>query len=136
MLHPTLRWEGIVKRILLVEDQEKDLQFAANTARLLGISEVDARTTASAARLYLEKALGGSAPLPDGIVLDLNLGYESGYELLRYWHRTPELAKIPIIVWSILGDEQREMCKLFKVNTFVGKWEGEEAFRQALANLQ
>jgi CheY-like chemotaxis protein len=136
MLHPTLRWEGIVKRILLVEDQEKDLQFAANTARLLGISEVDARTTASAARLYLEKALDGSAPLPDGIVLDLNLGYESGYELLRYWHRTPELAKIPIIVWSILGDEQREMCKLFKVNTFVGKWEGEEAFRQALANLQ
>lgn len=125
-----------MKRILLVEDQEKDLQFAANTARLLGISEVDARTTASAARLYLEKALGGSAPLPDGIVLDLNLGYESGYELLRYWHRTPELAKIPIIVWSILGDEQREMCKLFKVNTFVGKWEGEEAFRQALANLQ
>ena len=124
-----------MKRILLVEDQEKDLQFAANTARLLGISEVDARTTASAARLYLEKALDGSAPLPDGIVLDLNLGYESGYELLRYWHRTPELAKIPIIVWSILGDEQREMCKLFKVNTFVGKWEGEEAFRQALANL-
>jgi CheY-like chemotaxis protein len=136
MLHPTLRWEGIVKRILVVEDQEKDLKFAAETARSLGFTEVDARTTASAARLYLEKALDGSAPLPDGIVLDLNLGYESGYELLRYWHRTPELSKIPLIVWSILGDEQREMCKLFKVNTFVGKWEGEEAFRQALANLQ
>jgi CheY-like chemotaxis protein len=131
-----LRREDIVKRILLVEDQEKDLQFAANTARSLGITEVDARTTSSAARLYLEKALDGSAPLPDGIVLDLNLGYESGYELLRYWHRTPELAKIPVIVWSILGDEQREMCKLFKVKTFVGKWEGEEAFRQALASLQ
>lgn len=124
-----------MKRILLVEDQEEDLQFAANTARSLGITEVDARTTASAARLYLEKALDGSAPLPDCIVLDLNLGYESGYELLRYWHRTPELSKIPIIVWSILGDEQREMCKLFKVNNFVGKWEGEEAFRQALAGL-
>lgn len=124
-----------MKRILLVEDQEKDLQLAAAIARSLGFTEVDARTTSSAARLYLEKALDGSAPLPDGIVLDLNLGYESGYELLRYWHRTPELAKIPVIVWSILGDEQREMCKLFKVNTFVGKWEGEEAFRQALASL-
>jgi len=124
-----------VKRLLVVEDQEKDLQLAANAAQSLGITEVDARTTSSAARAYLEKALDGSGPIPDGIVLDLNLGYESGYELLRYWHRTPELSKIPLIVWSILGDEQREMCKLFKVNNYVAKWEGEEAFRQALANL-
>jgi CheY-like chemotaxis protein len=124
-----------VKRILVVEDQEKDLQLAANAAHSLGITEVDARTTSSAARAYLEKALEGSIPLPDGIVLDLNLGYESGYELLRYWHRTPELTKIPVLVWSVLGDEQREMCKLFKVNAFVGKWEGEEAFRQALESL-
>ncbi len=124
-----------MKRILLVEDQEKDLRFAAETARSLGITEVDARTTSSAARAYLEKVVDGSIPFPDVIVLDLNLGYESGYEILRYWHRTPELTKIPVMVWSILGDEQREMCKLFKVNVFVGKWEGEEAFRQALANL-
>src|SRR6202034_3403737 len=101
-----------------------------------GIAEVECRTSIRSARDYLDGGLRGERDLPDGIVLDLNLGYESGYELLRYWHRTPELAKIPIIVWSILGDEQREMCKLFKVNTFVGKWEGEEAFRQALANLQ
>ncbi|HEY1805846.1 MAG TPA: hypothetical protein VGG45_15340 [Terracidiphilus sp.] len=119
----------------MVEDQEKDLQLAASIARALGITEIDARSTASAARLYLEKALDGSGPIPDGILLDLNLGYESGYELLRYWHRTPELAKIPVLVWSILGDEQREMCNLFKVNAFVGKWEGEEALRQALADL-
>ena len=124
-----------MKRILVVEDQEKDLQLAEKTAHSLGITDVDARTTSTAARAYLEKALDGSGPLPDGIVLDLNLGYESGYELLRFWHRTPELSKIPVLVWSILGDEQREMCKLFKVNHFVAKWEGEEAFRQALASL-
>ncbi|MGA9673449.1 MAG: hypothetical protein WBQ94_29935, partial [Terracidiphilus sp.] len=75
-------------------------------------------------------------PFPDGIVLDLNLGYESGYELLRFWHRTPELSKIPVIVWSVLGDEQREMCKLFNVKHFVAKWEGEEAFREALASIR
>lgn len=124
-----------MKRLLLVEDQQKDLQFAANIAHSLGIAEIDARTTAGAARAYLEKALDGVGPVPDGIVLDLNLGYESGYELLRFWHRSPELSKIPVIVWSVLGDEQREMCKLFKVNYFVAKWEGEEAFREALSNL-
>jgi CheY-like chemotaxis protein len=124
-----------MRRLLLVEDLQKDLQFAADTAYSLGITEVDARTSSTAARAYLEKALDGEAPLPDGIVLDLNLGYESGYELLRFWHRTPELSKIPIIVWSVLGDEQRDMCKLFNVNSFVGKWEGAAAFREALSSL-
>jgi CheY-like chemotaxis protein len=121
---------------LLVEDEIKDLKFAADTARSLGIEEVEARTTLKAARDYLDKALQGEVTMPDCIVLDLNLGYESGYELLRYWHSTPRLTQIPMIVWSILGDEQREMCKLFNVNSFVAKWEGSEAFRDALAKLQ
>jgi CheY-like chemotaxis protein len=124
-----------MKRLLLIEDQPKDLQFAANVARSLGITEIEARTTASAALAYLQKALDGEGPFPDGIVLDLNLGYESGYELLRFWHRTPQLSRIPVIVWSVLGDEQREMCKLFRVNHFVGKWEGEAAFREALSSI-
>ena len=125
-----------LKRLLLVEDELKDLKFASDTARSIGIEEIEARTTLQAARSYLDKALQDEVPLPDCIVLDLNLGYESGYELLRYWHSTPRLAQIPIIVWSILGDEQREMCKLFKVDSFVAKWEGAEAFRDALVKLQ
>lgn len=124
-----------MKRLLIVEDEAKDLRFASNTARSLGIPNVDSRATSTSARAYLEQALDGVIPLPDGIVLDLNLGYESGYELLRFWHSTPALKKIPVIVWSVLGDDQREMCKLFKVNHFVAKWEGEEVFRKALASL-
>jgi CheY-like chemotaxis protein len=120
---------------LIVEDEAKDLRIASNVAHSLGITDVEARSTSSSARAYLEKALDGSGPLPDGIVLDLNLGYESGYEVLRFWHSTPELKKIPLIVWSVLGDDQREMCSLFKVDHFVAKWEGEEAFRKALASL-
>lgn len=124
------------KRLLVVEDQPKDLQFAAETARSIGIAEVEARTSVDAARAYLEKGLLGEHPLPDGIILDLDLGYDSGYELLRYWHSTPRLSEIPVIVWSILGDEQREMCNLFKVKRYVAKWEGSEAFRAALGSLE
>jgi CheY-like chemotaxis protein len=124
-----------MKRLLLVEDTPKDLQIAADIAHSLGIADVEARTTASGARVYLEKALEGETALPDGIVLDLSLGYESGYELLRFWHRTPRLSQIPVLVWSVMGDEQRDMCKLFRVNYFVGKWEGEGALREALAKL-
>ena len=86
--------------------------------------------------LYLEKGLRAEQPLPHIIVLDLDLGYESGYELLRYWHSTPELKCIPLIVWTILGEEQKEICSLFKVSDYVSKWEGAAAFREALKKLQ
>jgi CheY-like chemotaxis protein len=125
-----------LKRLLLVENEPKDVQLAANAAQAVGILEVDARTSLDAAKSYLEKGLKGEGPLPDGIVLDLDLGYDSGYELLRYWHSTPALFQIPLIVWSVLGEEQREMCKLFKVNCFVGKWEGTAAFQEALGKLE
>ncbi len=123
------------KRLLLVEDQPQDARLAAKAAQSIGFSEVDALSSVQVARSYLEECLKGEREVPDGIVLDLDLGYESGYELLRYWHSTPELSRIPVIVWSILGEDQREMCRLFKVNHFVAKWEGEEAFREALRGL-
>ncbi|MGA7108252.1 MAG: hypothetical protein WBY75_10965 [Terracidiphilus sp.] len=127
---------GQINRLLLVENESKDLRFATDTALSVGISGIEARTSVTAARDYLEKGLNGEVPLPDGIVLDLDLGYESGYELLRFWHCSPRLSTIPLIVWSILGDHQREICKLFNVNAYVGKWEGAAAFREALARLE
>lgn len=88
-----------------------------------------------AARSYLEKGLNGDGPLPDFILLDLDLGRDSGYELLRVWHSTPALAAIPVMVWSILGDEQRSMCGLFGVKHYVAKWEGPAAVREVFARL-
>ena len=125
-----------MKRLLLVEDDPKDVRVAAEVAKSVGIVEIDAQTSVQSAQSYLEKGLREEIPLPDAIVLDLNLGYESGYELLRFWHRTPRLAKIPLIVWSVLGEEQRKMCELFKISSYVAKWEGNEAFREALGNLE
>ena len=125
-----------LNRLLIVEDQPKDLKVAHEAAISAGIAEIDARTSITAARNYLEAGLKGEGPLPDGIILDLDLGYESGYELLRYWHSTLGLARIPVIVWSILGNEYAEMCKLFNVNCYVGKWEGAGAIQDALTNLR
>jgi CheY-like chemotaxis protein len=122
-------------RLLVIENEPKDLKVAAETARELGFSDVDARSSLEAAKAYLEKGLNGESPLPDGIVLDLDLGYDSGYELLRVWHSNPALFKIPLIVWSVLGEEQRDMCNLFRVKWFIGKWEGVAAFREALSKI-
>lgn len=124
-----------LNRLLIVEDQQEDMQRAAKAAEAVGFSQVDARTSVQAARGYLDSGLAGRGPLPDCIILDLDLGYESGYELLRYWHSTPRLSEIPVIVWSVLGEDQREMCRMFKVTRFVAKWEGMKAFQDALNDL-
>jgi CheY-like chemotaxis protein len=122
-------------KLLVVENDPKDLRLAAETAKSVGFDEVEAKPSVEAARSYLERAIDGKDVLPNGIVLDLDLEYESGYELLRFWHKTPQLRSIPLVVWSILGQEHAEMCKLFNVNMYVGKWEGSTEFRQALARL-
>jgi len=123
-----------MKRLLLVEDQPKDVRTATDVAESLGIESVQAYTTVHDALSSLEKGLSGESPLPDGIVLDLDLGLESGFELLRYWHSSPQLHRIPLIVWSVV-EKQRDVCELFKVNSFVSKWEGIEAIREALGRL-
>ena len=123
-----------MKSLLLVDDQPNDLRIASDTAKELGITEIHAQTSAERARMFLEKGLEGEIALPDGIVLDLDLGYESGFELLRFWHSTPRLAKIPMIVWSVLENE-REICNLFNIQSFVCKWEGPNGLREALVQL-
>ena len=122
-------------RLLVIEDDERYIRRADEAAKAAGFDEVEARLTAEAARKYLEQGLEQGSSLPDAILLDLDLGHESGYELLRFWHKTPQLRSIPLIVWSILGSEHAEICKLFKVHSFVGKWEDTTAFREALASL-
>lgn len=123
-----------MKSLLLVDDRPNDLRIAADAAKELGITEVNAQTSIMRARMFLEKGLDGEVPLPDAIVLDLDLGHESGFELLRFWHSTPKLSTIPLMIWSVL-DREREICNLFKVKLFVSKWEGPKAFREALAQL-
>ncbi len=119
--------------LLIVEDQPSDIRLAADLTRSLGITDVQARSSASAAKLYLETALEGEFALPDVILLDLDLGYESGFELLRFWHSTPELCGATrMIVWTALGEEQQEICRLFKVNAVVSKAEGVFALKKVI----
>lgn len=124
-----------MKQILIVEDQPGDLKVAADILTAIEAAEIEARSSASAARLYLDAALEGKHPLPDLIILDLDLGYESGYELLRFWHRDARLSGIKVVVWTGLGKEQQEMCNFFGVNGIVAKWEGAAALKRTIEGL-
>jgi len=124
-----------VKQVLIIEDQPTDLRIAAKAAESSGFSVVEARSSVGAAKLYLEKCLEGTAPLPDAIVLDVDLGYESGFELLRFWYGDPRLAKIPLVVWTILGGQYQEMCQMFKVKAYIPKDDDASALRTVLIDL-
>jgi len=122
-------------QVLIVEDQPNDLRIAVAAAHESGYSDVEARSSTTAAREFLEKALNVNGRLPDAIVLDLDLGYESGFELLRFWHSDPRLSKIAMIVWTVLGDQYREICEMFKVNGYLDKGAGIGPLRTALGGL-
>jgi CheY-like chemotaxis protein len=122
-------------RLLIVEDEPRDLKRAADNAILAGFSEVEGKTTPQAALQYLEDQMAAGRELPDGILLDLDFGQDSGYELIRQWHSNPRLHAIPLIVWSILGEDHKTVCNLFKIKHFIGKWEGNEALQEALKSI-
>lgn len=65
--------------------------------------------------------MSGGVPLPDAMVIDLDLGAESGFELLRFWHSDSHISSIPLIVWTMMGERQNDICRLFGVNRFVQK---------------
>lgn len=118
--------------LLIVEDDAVDVLSAASVARTLGLEH--SRTFNSVARAisFLQGCLEERTSLPDVILLDLDLGQESGYELLRIWRTTSRLSKVPLLVWSGLGDHHQELCDVFKVTAFVAKWRGKDALRKAL----
>ncbi len=119
--------------LLIVEDEPNDIRLAADATHSLGFTDIRARTTARAAQLYLEAALEGKEPLPDVIVVDLDLGYDSGFELLRFWHSHRELAnRSRMVVWTAMGEEQMEICRLFKISAVVAKAEGIDALKRTI----
>jgi CheY-like chemotaxis protein len=124
-----------VPRILIVEDQMKDRTVAEQTARSAGFSDIEAKADIHSAKRYLEKALGTEGSIPDLILLDLDLGHESGYEVLRIRYSNPHLARIPVVIWTQLGHDNSEVCALFNIDGYVSKWEGPAALREVLVRL-
>ena len=98
-----------ITRLLIVEDDPKDLLAVAETARAVGFTSLEARASSESARLFLEKGTRGELSLPDAIVLDL--GLDCGHKLLRFCYGEKVLSSIPIVVWSKLGDEQKSVCE-------------------------
>ena len=121
-----------MQRVLIVEDQSSDLRVVSELLASIGATDIETRTSASAAKLYLQSALEGEKPIPELMIVDLDLGHESGFELLRFWHGNPKLKQVRLIVWTAMGEEQKEICALFKVSSVISKADGVAALKRAI----
>lgn len=71
---------------------------------------------------YLDEVIEHKREAPALMVLDLSLGYESGFEILRRWKSDRKLSAIPIVVWTQMGEREQELCRLFGLKQVISKW--------------
>jgi CheY-like chemotaxis protein len=120
--------------LLILEDPSAEQEKAVDIGTRAGFTNFELSAYATRTQRYLEKALEGHVPLPDAMVIDIDLGIENGFELVRFWHSNERLKKIPLIIWSVM-DRQRTICALFGIQHFIPKYESPELFQEALESI-
>lgn len=110
-----------MQRILIVEDSAKDTQQAATLLKKLGAKDVQTTPSVSFALKHLRDVVEGGKEIPGLLLLDLEFSQESGFEVLRYWKATPKLKKMPIIVWTHMGELEQKISAMFGVEQVVDK---------------
>jgi two-component system response regulator len=84
------------RRILLIEDDETDAEMTLDALREAGVAhEIIVRTDRDGAVALLR---ADADPRPALVLLDLNLGNDSGLDVLREMRAVPALRDTPVIV--------------------------------------
>jgi CheY-like chemotaxis protein len=111
-----------MRKVLIVEDNPSDIRKSEDVLNRLGVQEIELATTVAKAIKYLDDVRAGSREAPDVIILDLSFSLESGFEVLRFWKSHAELRNIRIVVWTVMGELEQQLCRLFGVEEVVPKW--------------
>ena len=88
-----------IPTILQIEDNLADIEFTQEACSEYGCVATFsiARDGAAAIEVLAALAAGGQ-PLPDLVLLDLNLPKRSGHEVLAFLRAQPALASVPVVV--------------------------------------
>ena len=91
--------------ILYVEDEETDVLLLQHVLRNAGIQNpLQIVKDGKAAKDYLAGhgcfANRRAHPLPGLVLLDLNLPYWSGFEVLEWIRQQPQLRRVPVVVFT------------------------------------
>jgi len=117
---------------VVIDDNKDDLFIAARILGRFGIKDVLQFSRIPEAIHFLEEIAEDVRPCPDLIVLDLNVGHDSGFEVLRLYKSNAKLQSCDIIVWTGSGPIEKELCDHFGV-ACVPKSAGDSALEAAIS---
>lgn len=124
------------KVILLIEDEPSDSTVCATALHEMGYDGVQLITHVEAAEQHLDDIVSNLTGPPAAIILDLGLGYDSGFAVLRKCHAEPRLKKVPILVWTKRSDRQTESFSAqLGADDFLVKSGDDKELRQTLKRL-
>jgi len=95
--------------IFIADDDEDDLNFFQDAIKETCPSVE--LTTAEDGQVLLNKL--ESAPLPDVILLDLNMPFVNGKECLKVLRQNPQYNKVPILIYST-SNAKSDMIIVYK----------------------
>jgi len=123
-------------RVLLLEDLDHDADDIESTLNEIGDFELQRFRVASQALEHLSDTLNAGSEPPALIIADLNLPGSSGYELLRFYHATPRLKEVPLVVWSVRdGETDKKLTTWMGSKKLISKNSGPTTLRKSLASL-
>ena len=124
------------KVILLIEDETSASGACTKALHELGYDGVQLITHLMAAEQHLDDIVSGLTGTPAAIVLDLGLGDDSGFTVLRTCHAQPKLQQVPILVWTKHTDQLAEtFSNYLGAEIFLLKSSDEQELREALKRL-
>jgi len=124
------------KVILLIEDQPAFSDTCTRALHELGYDGVQLITHVMEAENHLDDIVSNLTEAPAAIVLDLGLGMDSGFTLLRKCHAEPRLQQVPILVWTKHTDDlSKTFSNYLGVKDFLVKSGDPQLLRDALQRL-
>jgi hypothetical protein len=127
-----IRSASYTPRVLIIENSPSDVVKGIRILKSFNISDPIIMTSVDRAMLYLEEVVAGEKGCPNLMILDLDFGLESGFEILRFRKTHPILQSCEVLVWTIMGDKEKEFCRLFGVACVISKQDGEVALEDGL----
>jgi CheY-like chemotaxis protein len=133
--------------ILLVDDDPDDHQFFREALRGLKIGNHIANEVVNVSSVYngvqaMEYLLKGGVyataaePVPDFVVLDLNMPGMDGFEVLKQIRKKPEFAMLPVYVLTTSRDvKHKSACKELGCTGFFSKPPKKEELRVVISKM-
>lgn len=122
--------------VVVVEDRAEDVEFAKSCLSEAGFREVVVFDYPGPAIEYLQRSRDGEQPLPQGILVDLLLHQDNGFEVLRFCHSQPPLHGVPIVVWTqLLGVTEKEIAHWLGAKKFLTKGMTQQKMADKLRTL-